>query len=176
MCELEGGDILELAQLPGHPIYVRGAITGLTADSSYSITINTKGRLGAACDETGEEFNPLFETDKYGNPNPFQDPSRGRLTIPDSDANGDITIDTTKLMQNLAGHDSILGRSMTLKAADDSVLGCCVIALDMAPMVEEPATSTPVPHNHYQPYYPPHYYNNQWGASSRPSYPQYAGW
>ena len=171
VCELEGGDALELAQLPGHPIYVRGSITGLSADTQYLMSINEKGRLGASCDaaDTGDEFNPLFETDKYGNPNPFQDPSRGRLTLPVSDASGDITLDgSTTVMQNLAGEDSLIGRSLTLKSADGTPIGCCVIARDMAPEVEAPPAPEPT-HHHHQQYYPSYYYGHY-----QPNY--YNGW
>ena len=61
------------------------------------IIINTKGKLGANCDvaDTGAVFNPLFETDKYGNPNPYQDPARGTIETQTADVNGDISIDGT---------------------------------------------------------------------------------
>ena len=64
---------------------VIGDITGLGVDSVYSVTINELGRLDDAelengqCLGTGEEFNPLTETDYHGEPNQFQDPSRGRF-------------------------------------------------------------------------------------------------
>ena len=32
-----------------------------------------------SAEATGKEFNPLTEFDKYGRPNPFQDPTRGRI-------------------------------------------------------------------------------------------------
>jgi len=136
-----------------------------------------------ACDSTGDEFNPLFETDKWGNPNPYQDPSRGRLDFPYADE------EPTELMQNLSGHNSILGRSITLTDDDDedSVVGCCVIALDMAPMAEEPEVDEQEEeeedehdhhhhghYNHFQPQYnhfQPQYNNFQPQYSHGPSYP-----
>ena len=57
--------------------------------------MNTKGRLGDNnCDatDTGAEFNPLFETDKYGNPNPYQDRSRGRLVLSEADDSDFVTL------------------------------------------------------------------------------------
>ena len=47
--------------------------------------INELGRLtddtGDLCPvaATGEEFNPLTEKNRYGQANPFQDPTRGRI-------------------------------------------------------------------------------------------------
>ena len=53
---------------------------------------------------TGPEFNPLTEKDKYGNLNPFQDPARGRITLPAANGEGDFVLDGTQtLLQNLAG-------------------------------------------------------------------------
>ena len=84
-----------------------------------------------------------MEKDKYGNVNPFQDPSRGRLDVLVGDDDGEINLDgTVMLLQNLAGRNSLIGRSITLFEEDGEggfdILGCCVIARDQAPVVEQP--------------------------------------
>ena len=182
VCEFGDDSSLELAQLPHHPIYVRGSISADAAGETFYARINTKGKMGDSCDaaDTGAEFNPLFETDKYGNPNPYQDSSRGR--IPDISASVSIlesmpeqfasTLDgSDTVMQNLEGTDSLIGRSITLfDASDDTIVACCVIGRDMAPMVEEPEMPEPMPMPmpmHDEPDMPehePHGYNPHHGG------------
>lgn len=56
--------------------------------------------MGESCDAdlTGGEFNPLFEKDKYGNPNPYQDPARGRIVTPPAGEDGEITLDGSQTL------------------------------------------------------------------------------
>ena len=67
---------------------MQGTITVTAATPAgvdLQLSINEYGRLmteGATmCSEeaTGPEFNPLYEVDAYGRPNPYQDPTRGRF-------------------------------------------------------------------------------------------------
>lgn len=71
ICDFKDGDFFEMAQLPGHPIYVRGNINGLGNAQESDTVIHKTADLGSACDSLTEEFNPLYETDQYGNANPF---------------------------------------------------------------------------------------------------------
>ena len=50
---------------------------------------------------TGSEFNPLEEFDKYGVRNPFQDPSRGRIDNFVVDEANTVDIDPTFVLQNM---------------------------------------------------------------------------
>ena len=80
---------------------------------------------------SGPEFNPLTEKDRYGEVNPYQDPARGRFVDVTADSEGEIELKLTDLEQNLAGEQSILGRSLTvISDADGEVLGCCTIGLE----------------------------------------------
>lgn len=113
---------------------------GLAADTEYTITINTTGKIGdgTTCDEVGEEYNPLAEIDKYGNQNPYQDPARGTINARKltTDGSGAITVAPSSeavILQNLEGKDGIIGRSITLLDAADAVVACCVVARDMLP-------------------------------------------
>ena len=96
ICEFPGTAV-ELAQLPGHPVFARAMIGNLNPGDVFYARINEKGRLGDYdnCDVelTGGEFNPLFETDIYGKPNPFQDPARGTIEMGVADENGEIILD-----------------------------------------------------------------------------------
>lgn len=55
---------------------------------------------------------------------------------------GVVNEEQSALLQNLAGEESIIGRSMALMAGDETTpRACCVIARDAAPepeVVEEP--------------------------------------
>lgn len=72
------------------------------------------GALGDDCSGGGIEFNPLHEADEYGNPNPYQDPTRGRFDLVKTDASGAADAMQEELLQNLSGHNSLLGRSLTV--------------------------------------------------------------
>jgi hypothetical protein len=85
------------------------------------------------CAEAGEEYNPLKELDKYNEPNPYQDPSRGTIADIVSDSTGASAVLPTDLLQNLGGSAGILGRSLELTGTTNAGVSCCVIALDVTP-------------------------------------------
>ena len=115
--------------------------------------INKLGRLmtdtDAMCsvEATGPEYNPLTEFNKYGQPNPFQDPTRGRIDSCsfDTDANNASAVSCKigKSIEN--GQDTLLqntwdliGRSITVYVLDpvssaETALGCCTIGRDVIP-------------------------------------------
>ena len=96
--------------------------------------INRYGTLGTMCDATGDEFNPLVELDPYYEPAEHQDPSRGRLDGFTTDMDGKGAFHQKKLLQNLGGKESLLGKSITMlsvsaeEGVDDMLLDCCIIA------------------------------------------------
>ena len=152
VCDINAADRIQLAQLPGKSTQAKVNFTGLTADAVYALRINEYGR-DAACDAAtvGEEFNPLCEKDKLDRPNPYQDPSRGRLANVTADATGVVADATQKgVLVNLSGYGSIMGRSMTLLATDadgnatGTALGCCVVGID-----EKPTATTTTDHHHH---------------------------
>ena len=53
-----------------------------------------------------------------------------------SDTFSAVDEEPTTLLQNLSGPNSLIGRSVTYSIGGE-IQGCCVIALDMAPMAEE---------------------------------------
>ena len=122
-----------------------------TSGPENNIRINELGVLTGemACDSVGDEFNPLAEFDKYGRPNPYQDPARGRINsgaLPMADGDGNIIIEASKdniIMQNLAGKDSLLGRSISVSDANSGEANCCVIALDAIPEQYQPQPVAP---------------------------------
>ena len=87
----------------------------------YKFVIYEGGQIvnsdGEGCDTTivGDEFNPLAEIEN-GIENPYADPSRGRLAVVTAEEGVSnalaVTIDQPKLLVNLLGEDSILGRSL----------------------------------------------------------------
>ena len=91
-----------------------------------------------ACDQVGEEFNNLREINKYG-PNPYQDPTRGRIaTFDETDypTGSDQSTPPSELLQNLEGKESIIGRSVTLTGqvtGGGPITNCCVIGIDTPP-------------------------------------------
>ena len=100
-----------------------------------------------SAEATGKEFNPLTEFNKYGQSNPFQDPTRGRI---DSCTFDPVANDPSQvscligksledgqdiLMQNT---EDLIGRSITVFVLDgftgaETALGCCVIGRDETP-------------------------------------------
>ena len=116
--------------------------------------INKLGRLMTDVDSmcsveaTGPEYNPLTEFNKYGQPNPFQDPTRGRIDSCtfDSDANVAMAVSCQIgksaedgqefLLQNTK---DLIGRSITVYVNDpfdgtETQLGCCTIGRDEIPL------------------------------------------
>ena len=117
LCELKGeiSGKVSLMQAPGSAVMAKVALSGAEADSDYRISIKMQGAMGADCSMGGTEFNPLHEADAYGNPNPFQDPSRGRFELVKTDAAGAADVMQEEILQNLSGHNSLLGRSLTVE-------------------------------------------------------------
>ena len=73
--------------MPNHPAAILGEITPLDlsalVDTEYKFTLCMFGDIGSdedgnLCANVGKEFNPLQEL-IYGVPNPYADPSRGRI-------------------------------------------------------------------------------------------------
>ena len=107
--------------------------------------------------QIGEEFNPLKEVNKYGIENPFADPTRGRIADIVSEADGSVAItDPLFVLQNLAGKQSLIGRSLTLTNSVSGSTDCCIIALE-APPAAYATSSTPAhpPHESYPTNYGP---------------------
>ena len=153
ICDIDDTNKIQLAQLPGKSTQAKVNFTGLTADAVYALRVNEYGRDENACADVGDEYNPLTEKDKLDRPNPYQDPTRGRLANVTVDASGVATDLVQKgILLNLSGYGSIMGRSMTLFATDSdgaptgSALGCCVIGVDAKPT---PTSSTDHHHHGY---------------------------
>ena len=181
-CEINENNRIQFAQIPGKPPMVRVNFQDLDPDTKVAFKFNEYGRAlgslgGPLCDNVGNEFNPLSELDSLGRVNPYQDPSRGNIDMITADSNGDIDNEIQKeLLQNLSGHDSLIGRSVSVfDVADDgtqTLIGCCNIGYD-----KQPASSATAPtHHHHQPsyghgssygYQPPSYGHGSYG---RPSY------
>lgn len=70
--------------------------------------------MGDDCSEGGAEFNPLHEVDRYGNANPYQDPTRGRFELVKTDDAGAADVMQESVLQNLSGRLSLMGRSLTV--------------------------------------------------------------
>lgn len=85
------------------------------------------GVFNKQCNQMGKEWRPLGELDRYGRPNPFQDPQRGRIQIvttiqqANSDAVGvgkkgvtptDGSNIQHNILINLSGPTSIMGRGL----------------------------------------------------------------
>ena len=140
---------LQLAQLPGKATLYQVNLSAATPLSTIQVQIKENGKVGSGeglpdcADATGSEFNPLSEIDKYGNLNPFQDPSRGRIADLVGDETSEITVAPTFVLQNLTGKDGILGRAITLLDMANAVAACCVIAVDETPDKFKPAPAFP---------------------------------
>ena len=100
--------------------------TGL-ADTIYSFTVNEFGEIGNdadgnICGNVGEEFNPLMEK-LYNVPNPYADPSRGAIDnqtiVEPTDGSTSFGWTQAKFMQNLAGKNSIIGKSIVVNDVTD---------------------------------------------------------
>jgi hypothetical protein len=101
---------------------------------------------GGLCANLGEIFNPLTEPpNRYGKVNPYVDPTRGFLEHWVGSADGEYN-DSQDLEQNLAGPDTLIGRSFVLKYTEEvededviTTVGCCVIGRDAVPEPKAPA-------------------------------------
>ena len=148
--------------------------TGLPASVTIGFRFNEYGRAFNNCANVGKVWNPLSELDSLGRVNPYQDPTRGNIDCVDTDGDGNITNSIQKeVLQNLSGHDSIIGRSVTVfqKDSDGNIpdadpLGCCVIGYDA-----QPAASAVAPtHHHHSSYQQPSYGHGSYGHGSYGSY------
>ena len=119
--------------MPGHPAIMKGTVKtgeGAADGGVYSFTLHRYGNIdntggaGAGdnddevCPKAGPVFNPLAEFIWWDMVlNPFADPSRGTIadvTVVDADrdADGNFTWTQPKLLHNLAGKNSIIGKSI----------------------------------------------------------------
>ena len=145
ICQFDGFHVgvgsIQLAQLPRkatiYQIGITAPDTFYDEIQEYEVTIREKGRLGdknTTCEAFGgEEFNPLKEVNSYGVPNPFQDPTRGKIANIITEENGDISKTPDFVLQNLVGPDSILGRQISVRNTATNNIDCCVIAVDETP-------------------------------------------
>ena len=143
-------------------------ISGMDVDADYKVFAHKFGVLGESCEYIGPDYNPLFEVDSWGRPNPYQDPSRGR--IPDITASDLGVVDgelVDNIQQNLAGYESLIGRSIVISIdGEDAPRACCTVG--RAPNPNAPPKVEP------QPAYHPgqgHYYGGYQGG-----YPQSRGY
>ena len=139
---------LQLAQLPGKATLYQVNLSAAIPMSTFQVQIKENGKVGSGdglpdCAVTGSEFNPLTEIDKYGNRNPFQDPSRGIIAELVGDDSSEITVAPTFVLQNLTGKDGILGRAISLLDIGTGTAACCVIAVDETPDKFKPAPAFP---------------------------------
>lgn len=211
ICEVAGAmyndedGLIQFAQMPGGAITVKFDLNNLDTETEYRVQVNQKGRLGMDCMATGGEFWPMEEKDPYtGEANPYQDPSRGRISNITSDEHGDYEGMEQHVLLNMAGVEAIIGRSVSLFVGEEEdARACCVIGQDHSPQemaameaeqaevdepeVDEPEVDEPEvhPHPHQYGYNPYGYYGHkphknqyqQWGPSyQQPQQPSYGGW
>ena len=81
-------------------------------------------------------------TDRFGEDYRFQDPFRGGLNLfcPNAAGDTDQNFSQNHLLQNLTGHNSIMGKSISFYRVNDNdnpidddndtLIGCCTIAMD----------------------------------------------
>lgn len=173
--------------MPNHPAAIMGTVTPLDlageVGTIYDFTLNEFGDIGEdsddnACGNVGKEFNPLQEL-IYNVPNPYADPSRGTIenqTVALPDSGDSFIFKQPKFMQNLAGKNSIIGKSITVKDVTDPdaivIEGCCVIG-EAAPPAD-PHANAMYAHNHHHPHHQPspgyggHGGHHAGGYASRP--------
>ena len=173
VCEINDTSKIQLAQMPGKAVQAKVTFAGLVADTTYSFRVHENGTVANSCVNIGDEYNPLQEKDSLGRVNPYQDPSRGRLSTVTTDAAGNVDGTTQKdILLNLEGYKQIIGRSIAVyQTNSDGVLadspdGCCVIGYD-----EPPEVTTTTTHHHHGYSYRPSY-----KSSYRPSYGSYGGY
>ena len=103
--------------------------------------------------QIGEEYNPLKEVNKYGIENPFADPTRGRIADLVSADDGSVTVsDPLFVLQNLAGKQSLIGRSLTLTNSVSGSTDCCIIALEAPPAAFASSSTHAVEHPPHESY------------------------
>ena len=118
------GDLL-FSQLPHQTVKVSASLTQEAAGvpgAELMFRILKTGDVSIAMEDGNcplfadiEEFNNLKEV-KGGIANPYADPKRGRIdTVVNPALQTDkVVIDQYDLLQNLAGHDSIIGRAVVI--------------------------------------------------------------
>ena len=127
----------------------------MDVETDYKVFAHKFGVLGENCEYIGPDYNPLFEVDSWGRPNPYQDPSRGRFPDITSDDTGAVDNElVSDIMQNLAGPTSLIGRSLVISIeGEDKPRACCTVGRAPNPN----AAPKPKPQPAYNPYYG-HYY------------------
>ena len=143
--------------MPGHPAIIKGTAKDAQNQGVLTFELHKYGNIDntdgddtfdGMCPRVGPIFNPLAEYIWWDKSlNPFADPSRGTIhdvTILDAEKDDDGVFIWTqaKFLQNLAGKESIIGKSIKFELTQDSdgSKGCCVIGEDMPP--EAPSTAT----------------------------------
>lgn len=107
-----------MAQPPFGSVFVRIELEGLEPETLYYLTVRTYGYKTHTCLNSGAEFNPLLEVNYRGHLNPHADPARGRIEKVTSDKDGKVAHDHKEYLGNLAGLESIIGRSIHLSKKD----------------------------------------------------------
>lgn len=108
--------------MKGYAAAIKGKISGETwndADGEvWSFKVHEYGDMGGGeCAKVGSEFNPLTEY-VYGQLNPYADLSRGTINdvtiidTPDGSTDTEQEFKQGVFMQNLAGKNSIIGKSI----------------------------------------------------------------
>ncbi len=124
--------VVEFNQEPEKPVEIRAMIHNLSDSADYELRICDYGNINGACEHVGGIFNPL-ETKRASlatTPYTTVKDLNGRGAIPSisSNVDGICHISGIELEQNLAGADSMIGRSLSLFEKDDTVpIACCVI-------------------------------------------------
>lgn len=142
--------------MPGHPAIMKGTVKsafGAADEGVFSFDLHKYGNIdntggialtgdadpgdtdGEWCPMAGPVFNPLAEFIWWDRVlNPFADPSRGTIAdvtnvAADRDDDGNLVWTQSKLLHNLAGKNSIIGKSIKMKLTQDGddVRACCVI-------------------------------------------------
>mmetsp|Transcript_3027 Transcript_3027/g.3550 ORF Transcript_3027/g.3550 Transcript_3027/m.3550 type:complete len:440 (+) Transcript_3027:282-1601(+) len=143
--------LLRMAQQVYQPVQIQIAMQGLVPETAYEIRVRRFGYTGADCLNSGPEFNPMLEVNRYNEPNPFQDPTRGRIDDFTSDETGALSYNMKEYLGNLSGHESIVGRSIHLTVkGEPNPVACCTIGDDKDPYVSakkkeyvQPQTTSP---------------------------------
>ena len=81
ICKIEYSTVtwtIQLAQSPGKAIAMKTTTTD-APEATYKLTVGTYGVDLTDCSANLPEFWPLQELDRYGAPNQYQDPTRGRF-------------------------------------------------------------------------------------------------
>ena len=148
--------------MPGHPAIIKGIAKGANEPGVFSFELHKYGNIDntdgdstfeGMCPKVGPIFNPLAEYVWWDTiPNPFADPSRGTIhdvAVVDAEKDDDGNFIWTQgiFLQNLAGKNSIIGKSIKFNLTEQggpAPRGCCVIGED------EPPTAT-YSHEHQNP-------------------------